>query len=117
MFVSDAQVNRAARAAAEAAGQASSTGAAGPFSAASGAADPTGPTGSTGSTGSTRPTGPQAQSGQGAQFVYAAATVANVLCDNLTQTQINLLANFLSVVTTCVYAILTVENPTDVLEA
>ena len=95
----------------------SSTGAAGPVSAASGAADPTGPTGSTGSTGSTRPTGPQAQSGQGAQFVYAAATVANVLCDNLTQTQINLLANFLSVVTTCVYAILTVENPTDVLEA
>ncbi|MFR9190543.1 MAG: hypothetical protein ACLVL7_10190 [Anaerotruncus massiliensis (ex Togo et al. 2019)] len=34
VFVSDAQVNRAARAAAEAAGQASSTGAAGPFSAA-----------------------------------------------------------------------------------
>lgn len=47
VFVSDAQVNRAARAAAEAAGQASSTGAAGPFSAASGAAGPTGPTGST----------------------------------------------------------------------
>lgn len=58
----------------------------------------------------------QAMSGQGAQFVYTAATIANILCDNLSATQINLLANFLSVVTTCVYAILTVENPTDVLE-
>ena len=60
---------------------------------------------------------PQAMSGQGAQFVFVAATVANVLCDNLTQVQINLLANFLSVITTCVYAILTVENPTDIIEA
>ncbi len=60
---------------------------------------------------------PQPKSGQGAQFIYVAATVANILCDNLTQTQINLLANFLSVVTTCVYAILTVENPTDIIEA
>lgn len=109
VFVSDAQVNRAAQAAAEAAGQ--------PSSARAGPSGATGPPCPTGSTGSARPTGPQAQSGQGAQFIYAAATVANVLCDNLTQTQINLLANFLSVVTTCVYAILTVENPTDVLEA
>ena len=54
-------------------------------------------------------------SGEGAQFVYAAATVANILCDNLSQTQINLLANFLSVITTCVYAILTVENPNELL--
>lgn len=60
---------------------------------------------------------PHAMSGQGAQFVFVAATVANVLCDNLTQVQINLLANFLSVITTCVYAILTVENPTDIIEA
>ena len=60
---------------------------------------------------------PQAMSGQGAQFVFVAATAANVLCDNLTQVQINLLANFLSVITTCVYAILTVENPTDIIEA
>ncbi len=52
---------------------------------------------------------PQPKSGQGAQFIYVAATVANILC--------NLLANFLSVVTTCVYAILTVENPTDIIEA
>ena len=59
----------------------------------------------------------QEMSGQGAQFVFVAATVANVLCDNLTQVQINLLANFLSVITTCVYAILTVENPTDIIEA
>lgn len=61
--------------------------------------------------------GPQSMSGQGAQFIYVAATVANILCDNLSQTQINLLANFLSVVTTCVYAILTVENPTEILES
>lgn len=60
---------------------------------------------------------PQSMSGQGAQFVFVAATVANILCENLTQIQINLLANFLSVITTCVYAILTVENPTDVLES
>lgn len=59
---------------------------------------------------------PQTMTGQGAQFVYVAATVANILCANLTQIQINLLGNFLSVITTCVYAILTVENPTDVLE-
>lgn len=58
-----------------------------------------------------------AMTGQGAQFIYAAATVANILCDNMTQTQINLLANFLSVVTTCVYAVLTVENPTEIIEA
>lgn len=58
----------------------------------------------------------QPMSGQGAQFIYSAATVANILCDNLSQTQINLLANFLSVVTTCVYAILTVENPNDIIE-
>ena len=32
---------------------------------------------------------PQPKSGQGAQFIYVAATVANILCDNLTQTQIN----------------------------
>lgn len=50
------------------------------------------------------------KSGRGAQFVFAAATVANILCDNLTEEQINLLANFLSVVTTCAYAILEVEN-------
>lgn len=49
------------------------------------------------------------RTGQGAQFVYAAATVANILCDNLTEEQINLLANFLAVVTTCAYAILRVE--------
>lgn len=60
---------------------------------------------------------PQTMTGQGAQFVYVAATVANILCANLTQIQINLLGNFLSVITTCVYAILTVENPTDVLES
>lgn len=59
----------------------------------------------------------QGMTGQGAQFIYVAATVANILCENLSQTQINLLANFLSVVTTCVYAILTVENPTEVLES
>lgn len=59
---------------------------------------------------------PQTMTGQGAQFVYVAATVANILCANLSQIQINLLGNFLSVITTCVYAILTVENPTDVLE-
>ena len=40
---------------------------------------------------------PGGTSGQGAQFVFVAATVANI--------------------TTCVYAILTVENPTDVLES
>ncbi|MGI5967676.1 MULTISPECIES: hypothetical protein [Anaerotruncus] len=57
----------------------------------------------------------QQMTGEGAQFVYAAATVANILCDNLSQTQINLLANFLSVITTCVYAILTVENPNELL--
>ena len=61
--------------------------------------------------------GQKALTGQGAQFVYVAATVANVITDNLSATQINLLANFLSVVTTCVYAILTVENPTDIIEA
>lgn len=55
-------------------------------------------------------------SGQGAQFIFAAAAVANVLCENLRPTQINLLANFFSVITTCVYAILTVENPSDVLQ-
>lgn len=55
-------------------------------------------------------------SGQGAQFIYAAATVANILCDNLTQQQINLLANFFSVITTCVYAVLTVENPRDIIQ-
>lgn len=59
---------------------------------------------------------PQGSNGQGAQFVYIAATVANILCENLTQVQINLLANFLSVVTACVYAILTVENPTEIVE-
>lgn len=64
---------------------------------------------------SNRPSG--GTSGQGAQFVFVAATVANILCENLTQIQINLLANFLSVITTCVYAILTVENPTDILES
>lgn len=53
-------------------------------------------------------------SGSGAQFVYAAATVANILTANLTQVQINLLANFLSVVTSCIYAVLAVENPTDI---
>lgn len=53
----------------------------------------------------------QPKTGRGAQFVYAAATVANILCDNLTEEQINLLANFLAVVTTCAYAILRVENP------
>lgn len=60
---------------------------------------------------------PQTMTGQGAQFVFVAATVANILCENMSQIQINLLANFLSVITTCVYAILTVENPTDVLES
>ena len=60
---------------------------------------------------------PGGTSGQVAQFVFVAGTVANILCENLTQIQINLLANFLSVITTCVYAILTVENPTDVLES
>ncbi len=60
---------------------------------------------------------PSQLSGQGAQFIYAAATVANILCENLNQTQINLLANFLSVVTTCVYAILAVENPTENIQA
>ncbi|MBC8584962.1 hypothetical protein [Youxingia wuxianensis] len=54
--------------------------------------------------------------GEGSMFVFAAATVANILCDNLSQTQINLLGNFLSVVTTCVFAILTVESPNDILE-
>lgn len=62
----------------------------------------------------TPPQTPQPQSGQGAQFIYAAATVANILCESLTPTQINLLASFLSVVTTCVYAVLTVENPSQV---
>ena len=60
---------------------------------------------------------PGGTSGQGAQFVFVAATVANILCEDLAPIQINLLANFLSVITTCVYAILTVENPTDVLES
>lgn len=59
---------------------------------------------------------PEPKSGQGAQFVYVAATVANILCDNLTQQQINLLANFFAVVSSCVYAILTVENPSDIIE-
>lgn len=53
----------------------------------------------------------QPKTGQGAQFVYAAATVANILCDNLSEDQINLLANFLAVVTSCAYAILEVEDP------
>ena len=57
----------------------------------------------------------QQLTGEGARFVYAAATVANIICTNLTQTQVNLLGNFLSVITTCVFAILTVENPTEVL--
>lgn len=54
------------------------------------------------------------RTGQGAQFVYAAATVANILCDSLSEEQINLLANFLAVVTTCAYAILKVEHPADI---
>lgn len=53
-------------------------------------------------------------SGSGAQFIYAAATVANVLTANLTEAQINLIASFLSVVTSCIYAVLAVENPTDI---
>ena len=103
------------------------TGSAGVVGAAgAGALDSTSATGTASTVGSLGPikgqkgaaaTAPQPKSGQGAQFIYVAATVANILCDNLTQTQINLLANFLSVVTTCVYAILTVENPTDIIEA
>lgn len=54
------------------------------------------------------------RTGQGAQFIYAAATVANILCDSLSEEQINLLANFLAVVTTCAYAILRVEHPADI---
>ncbi len=53
----------------------------------------------------------QPGAGQGAQFVYLAAAVAQVLTERLNTEQINLLANFLSVVTACVYAILAVEDP------
>ncbi len=60
-----------------------------------------------------QPDTPQAMSGQGAQFIYAAATVANILCDNLTEKQIKILGNFLSVVTTCVFTVLTVEHLND----
>lgn len=117
VFVSDAQVNRAARAAAGSRGAGLLHGGGGPLLRGFGGGGPNGSHRFHGLHRLHAAHRPQAQSGQGAQFVYAAATVANVLCDNLTQTQINLLANFLSVVTTCVYAILTVENPTDVLEA
>lgn len=51
--------------------------------------------------------------GNGARFIYAAATIANILCENLTAEQIDLLGNFLTVLTACVYAILAVENPED----
>ena len=56
------------------------------------------------------------KTGQGAQFIYAAATVANILCDSLSEEQLNLLANFLAVVTTSVYAILEVEHPADLTD-
>ena len=69
-----------------------------------------------GSSGSSTGSGP-AMTGQGAQFVYAATTIANILTSNLTAAQINLLANFLSVITACVYAILAVENPSDISES
>ena len=50
---------------------------------------------------------------QGAQLIYLAATVANVLTQRLSPAQINLLANFLSVVTACVYALLAAQDPSD----
>lgn len=74
------------------------------------------PAGSQNSSSPPQPVTPKGTTGQGAQFIYVAATVANILCDNLTETQINALANFLSVVTSCVYAILTVENPDDIVQ-
>ncbi|MEM1483394.1 hypothetical protein V6615_00790 [Oscillospiraceae bacterium PP1C4] len=54
---------------------------------------------------------PQGTIAQGTQFNFIAATVAAILCENLTNAQINLLQSFLSVITICMSAIQTVENP------
>lgn len=54
-----------------------------------------------------------AGSGQGAQMVYLAAAVAQALTQQLSPAQINLLANFLSVVTASIYAILAAQDPSE----
>ena len=92
------------------------TGSAGVVGAAgAGALDSTSATGTASTVGSLGPI--KGQKGAAATARGLSNEAPQPKSGHLTQTQINLLANFLSVVTTCVYAILTVENPTDIIEA